>query len=178
METVTEGLVKLGYPDRGRRLTAHVTWMNVALLVSLRSTCFERRVGAVALNYMGRVLATGYNGPPPGVAHCLTPSWPPDDPGPQCEAGWLAHESRAQCGAIHAEYNALTSCDMREVATVYVTTAPCTACVQLLLASGCRNLFYWQESENSDLALWTRSKHSPVCVQPSLALDGSLGRPE
>ena len=38
-------------------------------LHSRRSTCLSRKVGAVAVKEH-RVLATGYNGAPPGVEHC------------------------------------------------------------------------------------------------------------
>ncbi|MDE5878882.1 MAG: cytidine deaminase, partial [Desulfovibrio sp.] len=45
-------------------------FMSITRLVSLRSTCTRRRVGAVAVKDK-RILATGYNGPPAGTPHCL-----------------------------------------------------------------------------------------------------------
>ena len=53
---------------------SRVAWpdyfMNIAHLVAERSTCLRRRVGAVAVKDK-RILATGYNGAPSKVAHCL-----------------------------------------------------------------------------------------------------------
>lgn len=51
-----------------------VSWpqyfMRIAHLVAERSTCLRRRVGAVAVKDK-RILATGYNGAPAGIPHCL-----------------------------------------------------------------------------------------------------------
>ena len=44
-------------------------FMRVAFLVSERSTCLRRKVGAVLVKDK-RILATGYNGAPSGIAHC------------------------------------------------------------------------------------------------------------
>lgn len=43
--------------------------MNMAQLISTRSTCLRRRVGAVIVKEK-RVLSTGYNGAPKGIRHC------------------------------------------------------------------------------------------------------------
>ena len=43
-------------------------FMNITYLVSGRSTCTRRKVGAVAVKDK-RILATGYNGAPAGVPH-------------------------------------------------------------------------------------------------------------
>ncbi|HOT05791.1 MAG TPA: deaminase, partial [Atribacter sp.] len=43
-------------------------FMSIAELVSTRSTCLRRKVGAV-LVLDRRILATGYNGAPSGLAH-------------------------------------------------------------------------------------------------------------
>jgi phenylalanyl-tRNA synthetase alpha chain len=44
-------------------------FMDVALLVSKRSTCIHRKVGAIIVKDK-RILATGYNQPPSGFPHC------------------------------------------------------------------------------------------------------------
>ena len=44
-------------------------FMEMAELVSSRSTCLRRKVGAVIVKEK-RVLSTGYNGSPKGTKHC------------------------------------------------------------------------------------------------------------
>ena len=44
-------------------------FMELAEVVAKRSTCLRRNVGAVVVKDK-RVLATGYNGAPSGLAHC------------------------------------------------------------------------------------------------------------
>lgn len=47
------------------------------------------------------------------------------------------------CEAVHAEQNAVVQCaDPDAIATAYVTTAPCRACMKLLLNTGCRRIVY------------------------------------
>ena len=65
-------------PVPSNRLTENAvgrpTWidyfMDIADLVARRSTCLRRQVGAMAVKDK-RILATGYNGVPSGIPHCL-----------------------------------------------------------------------------------------------------------
>ena len=45
-------------------------FMRVARLVSKRSTCLRRPVGAIVVKQK-RILTTGYNGAPRNLRHCL-----------------------------------------------------------------------------------------------------------
>ena len=45
-------------------------FLEMASLVSKRSTCLRRSVGAVLVREK-RILATGYNGAPSGLKHCM-----------------------------------------------------------------------------------------------------------
>jgi len=45
-------------------------FMRIAMLAATRSTCLRRQVGAVIVKNK-KVLATGYNGSPSGLKHCL-----------------------------------------------------------------------------------------------------------
>src|SRR3989304_5535577 len=72
----------------------------IAQEVSTRSTCLRRRVGAI-LVLEKRILSTGYNGAPKGLAHCS-------------EVGCLREregvpsgERHELCRGLHAEMNAL-----------------------------------------------------------------------
>ncbi|MBE9542143.1 MAG: cytidine deaminase, partial [Proteobacteria bacterium] len=44
-------------------------FIDITHLVAKRSTCIRRQVGAILVKDK-RVLATGYNGAPSGIAHC------------------------------------------------------------------------------------------------------------
>ncbi len=44
-------------------------FLNIAKLVSRRSTCLRRQVGALIVKNR-RILTTGYNGTPTGITHC------------------------------------------------------------------------------------------------------------
>jgi dCMP deaminase len=46
-----------------------VYFMDITKLVSRRSTCLRRSVGAILVKDK-RILATGYNGAPAGLKHC------------------------------------------------------------------------------------------------------------
>ena len=103
------------------------TFMDIAVLMARRATCERRRVGAVAV-VDRRPVVSGYNGPPPGQAHCT-------------EVGCTLDPDTGGCSrSIHAEANVVAWAARRgtslEGAEVYTTTAPCRPCAQLLVAAG------------------------------------------
>ena len=78
-------------------------FINIAYMVAERSTCIRRKVGAVAVKDK-HILATGYNGVPSGVEHCLN-------------AGCLrakmnipSGERHEICRGLHAEQNVIIQC--------------------------------------------------------------------
>ena len=77
-------------------------FMDMALLVSERSTCLRRKVGAVLINKRKHVLATGYNGVASGQPHCLDI--------PCIGANSASGTDLDLCEAVHAEQNALLQC--------------------------------------------------------------------
>ena len=62
-------------------------FMDIAFLVSRRSTCLRRSVGAIVVKDK-RILSTGYNGAPTGIKHCL-------------EAGCLREKMNIASGKNH-----------------------------------------------------------------------------
>lgn len=117
------------------RPTRHETYLRMARTLSFRSTCARRNVGCILVDKDGHVLATGYNGVPQGMDHCI------DTPCPG--AGLSSGMGLEQCQAIHAEQNALLQCpDVRDIHIVYCTTAPCMHCVKLLANTGATSIFY------------------------------------
>jgi dCMP deaminase len=111
----------------------------IATLVASRSTCTRRKVGAV-LVMDKRLLATGYNGAPSGVAHCI-------------DAGCLrdqldipSGERHELCRGLHGEQNAIIQAASHGVsikgADLYCTTQPCIICTKMIINAGIKKVFY------------------------------------
>jgi len=84
-------------------------------------------------------LATGYNGAPPGMAHCL-------DIGCIRDKFKIPSGTRAEiCRGIHAEQNTIMQCAVYGISsrdsTLYCTHQPCTVCTKILIAAGVKKLF-------------------------------------
>ena len=115
--------------------------MDIALKVSTRATCLRRKVGAILVKDK-RILATGYNGPPRGIAHCG------DRPG-----GCLRDRENVPSGqrhelsrAVHAEQNAIIQAAVHgfsiEGSTLYSTNHPCVMCTKMLINAGVVEFIY------------------------------------
>lgn len=127
--------------DTGSR--ARPSWdeyfMEITRLVARRSTCLRRQVGALLVKDKN-ILATGYNGAPSGVAHCL-------DVG--CLRERLAVQSGERhelCRGLHAEQNAIIQAAKHGTnisgATLYCTTMPCSICSKMLINAGILRIVY------------------------------------
>jgi dCMP deaminase len=113
------------------------TWdeyfMEITQLVAKRSTCLRRQVGAILVKDR-RILTTGYNGSPSGLAHCR-------DTGCLRERLKIPSGERNElCRGIHAEQNAIVQAALHGViiqgATLYVTHQPCVVCAKMLINAG------------------------------------------
>lgn len=111
---------------------------DMAKLVSSRGTCCRRKVGCVLVNSKNHVLATGYNGKPRNMLHCI------EDP---CEGvNYPSGQGLDSCFAVHAEQNAMLQCkDVYEIETAYITASPCITCVKLLLNTSCKRIVFIEE---------------------------------
>jgi len=108
------------------------------MLAATRSTCLRRQVGAVIVKNK-KVLATGYNGSPSGLKHCL------DIGCLREELGIPSGQRHELCRAIHAEQNAViqaaTSGISIEGGILYSTTFPCILCAKILINAGVREIY-------------------------------------
>lgn len=108
------------------------TFMAIAQVLSRRSTCLRRRVGAILVDRHYRILGGGYNGAPAGFEHCE-------------KLGCLREqldipsgERHEICRAVHAEINAILWARMPtepDNCTLYVTDSPCSFCARIIAAS-------------------------------------------
>lgn len=118
--------------------------MQVARVVAQRGTCERKRVGAV-IAVEGRPLSWGYNGSPPGCAHCQGSLCPRTSDG-----GCLI--------STHAEVNALGWAARYGIrvhgADLFVTVSPCYSCAKQLITAGIARVWYDEEyRENSGIIL-------------------------
>ncbi len=114
-------------------------FMEITRLVARRSTCLRRQVGAVLVKDKN-ILATGYNGAPSGVAHCL-------DAGCLRERlGIPSGERHELCRGLHAEQNAIIQAAKHgtniEKAILYCTTMPCIICSKMIINAGIIRIVY------------------------------------
>ena len=82
------------------RLPREWYFMDMAKLVSERSTCVRRHVGAIAVKN-DHIIATGYNGAPVGQPHCL------DIGCLRAQLNIPSGEKHELCRGVHAEQNVI-----------------------------------------------------------------------
>ncbi|ABQ26372.1 deoxycytidylate deaminase [Geotalea uraniireducens] len=114
-------------------------FMEITHLVAKRSTCLRRQVGAVIVKDKN-ILATGYNGAPSGVSHCL-------DVGCLREKLNIPSGERHElCRGLHAEQNAIIQAAKHgttiDGSTLYCTTLPCIICSKMVINAGIKRIVY------------------------------------
>ncbi|MFH1775970.1 MAG: cytidine/deoxycytidylate deaminase family protein [Candidatus Omnitrophota bacterium] len=112
-------------------------FLEIAAVVSKRSTCLRRRVGAVIVGEQ-QILSTGYNGAPRHLTHC-------DSVGCIRQKENIPSGERHElCRGLHAEMNALLQAAYYGVrvkgAVVYCTAFPCSICAKMLVNAGVKKI--------------------------------------
>ncbi len=114
-------------------------FMEIARVVATRATCLRRHVGAVLVKNR-QILATGYNGAPRGVPHCLDIGCLRD------RLGIPSGERHELCRGLHAEQNAIIQAAYHGVrirgAEMYCTHQPCVLCAKMIVNAGIEALYY------------------------------------
>lgn len=135
-------------------------FMQIARTVATRATCPRAGVGAVLVR-AHRILTTGYNGAPRGVAHCT-------------EVGCTVVNDHCM-RATHAEANAVVQAALHGVnlaeSTAYCTHQPCVNCSKLLISAGVRKIVY--ETAYSDVVAEELLAEAGVAVVAFASLAGS-----
>lgn len=108
--------------------------MRIAEAAACRSEDPFYQVGASAMSEDGRIVATGYNGLPPGVQ--ASPTW------------WNDKEKRKPF-VLHAETNLCSMFKRGEVQAVCVTLMPCPDCMRVLAAHGVKKVYFRKHHEAS-----------------------------
>jgi dCMP deaminase len=120
------------------RISKDAYFMKIAEVVSQRSTCIKRKVGAVLIKD-SHIISTGYNGAPSGFKHCTTETC--------VRQNLKSGEKPELCRGIHAEVNciiqaAIHGTSIKGNTTLYSTTFPCMNCLKLIINAGIKKLVY------------------------------------
>lgn len=110
-------------------------YLAICQLLRTQSTCKRGKVGALLVANR-RIIATGYNGAPPGMPHCFELG---------CDVDVNNHAGGCR-RAIHAESNVLAFAARHAGgaggATLYCTHGPCLKCAQLIISAGIERVVF------------------------------------
>jgi dCMP deaminase len=123
----------------GERPSYDKYFMEMAHVVSKRSTCLRRKVGAILVKDK-HILSTGYNGAPKGIKHCS-------------EVGCIREDMHIPsgqrhelCRGLHAEQNAIIQAAVFGISIknsiLYCTNTPCIVCVKMLINAGVEEIIF------------------------------------
>ena len=113
-------------------------FMKIAEVVSERSTCIKRKVGAVLIKG-SHIVSTGYNGAPSEFKHCTSETC--------VRQNLKSGEMPELCRGVHAEINciiqaAIHGTSIQGNTTLYSTHFPCMSCLKLIINAGIKRLVY------------------------------------
>lgn len=138
-------------------------FMDITHLVAKRSTCLRRQVGAL-LVMDKKILATGYNGAPSRLDHCLEIGCLRE------KMGVPSGERHELCRGLHAEQNAIIQAAYHGVqirgATLYSTCHPCIICTKMIINAGIKRIVY--EEGYADPLARQMLKEAGLKVEPAI----------
>lgn len=142
-------------------------FMMKAIVTSFRSTCLNRKVGAVIVKD-GVVASTGFNGPPSGIEHCKVCR--------RREEGFGPGEGLHKCMAAHSELNAISLAAKNgnsiDGATLYVTTQPCSECAKYIINSGIKRVVMAESYPGSESLVWfTKAGIDVIIIKKKIVLE-------
>jgi len=135
--TISSASMKRVMPDN--RPSWDEYFMDITGIVASRSTCLRRRVGALLVKEH-RIVATGYNGAPAGIRHCLETGCLRE------KLGIPSGQRHELCRALHAEQNVLIQAARHGISVadsvLYCTNMPCLICAKMIINAGVRAVVY------------------------------------
>lgn len=115
----------------------HSVFMDIARNIARKSKDNSTRCGSVIVSKNNKILALGFNGPPPQIDDSKVP--------------WEERRSdrvAKYCMVIHAEENSISFAkqthSQEEItgSTIYVTSAPCAGCVLRIIGAGIEKVIF------------------------------------
>lgn len=114
-------------------------FMRIARIVALRSNCVKRKVAALIVRDR-RIISTGYNGTPRGVANCNQGGCP------RCNSLAASGTRLDECVCSHGEENAIVQAAYHGIAikdaTLFTTLSPCLQCTKMIINAGIREVVF------------------------------------
>jgi len=143
-------------------------FMGITELVAQRSTCMRRRVGAILVRDK-RIIATGYNGAPSNIKHCLEVGCLRE------QQGIPSGERHELCRGLHAEQNAIIQAALYGFsvggAILYCTNLPCSICSKMLINIQLEKVYYKEGYPDTITSLMMGEAGIPLIqVVPSVKL--------
>jgi len=124
-------------------------FINVAKTIATRSNCVKRKVAALIVKDK-RIISTGYNGTPRGVANCNEGGCP------RCNSFAKSGTALEECICSHAEENAIVQAAYHGVnlkgGILYCTFSPCLNCSKMIINAGIERVVFNADYPLSDTA--------------------------
>ena len=131
-------------------------FMYSALSAATRSSCLHLKTGAVIVKDK-RIIASGYNGAPPGIKNCLKVGCRKEREGIRFD-----DKGKGVCRGVHAEINAISQIARENLkgTTMYTVFFPCSACAKSIVGNGISEvvyLRYYKEPDSLTMELFTEA---------------------
>ena len=133
------------------------SYMFSAVWAACRSSCPHLKTGAVIVKDK-RIIASGYNGAPPGIKNCLEVGCRKDR-----EHVDFDDKGKGVCRGIHAEINAMSQISRENLkgTTLYSLYYPCSGCAKSIVGNGIDEVFYskvYKEPDSLTKEVFTEAK--------------------
>ncbi len=150
------------------RISWDELFMEMAFILTKRSSCLNSQMGAVLVTQDNDVISTGYNGSPAKLPNC-------SDLG-TCrrkeDADYASGKNLHLCNAVHAEINAILLAAKNGHSTkdakLYCTHQPCTECAKQIVNAGIAEVIFANSYPNNEESIKimqhgeVRVKHRPL----------------
>ena len=117
------------------------TFMFAAYMAAARSSCIKLQTGSAIVNKDNRIIASSYNGAPPGIENCLEKGCRKEEYGIKFD-----QKGMGACRGAHAEPNAMSQIP-RDVLKqpgikLYTVYFPCTSCAKQITGNGIKEVIF------------------------------------
>jgi dCMP deaminase len=118
-------------------------FMFSAIWAATRSSCIKMQTGSVIVKDK-RIIASGYNGAPPGTKNCL-------ELGCRKELYKVDFNVKGKgvCRGLHAEVNAMSQIARQDLkgSSLYTLVYPCSPCAKEIVGNGISEVVYCKDYE-------------------------------